>query len=328
MKVCIVGAGAIGGTIGARLARAGSEVSVLARGAALQAIGRDGLVLLDGPEGGRRWSVPVRAAASAAELGVQDVVVLGVKTPAIAGLLPALAPLLGEGTCVLPAINGIPWWYFHREGSTSQGEPIRCLDPEGAMLAALDPDRIVGCVVHLAGEVREPGVVHHTAGRRLILGEPKRGCSERLERLARTLADAGFQADVTDDIRFEIWTKLVGNLSFNPIAAITGYRMDQICADEDVLDVIRAMMDEGKRVAAAFGVEVRIGNEARIDMARELGAARISTLQDFEARRRPELEALLLAVIELAGRAGVPVPTIRQVTTLAEARARQLAIYP
>ena len=229
-------------------------------------------------------------------------------------------PVLG------PAINGLPWWYVHGVGGAHDGMTLRSLDPDRSMFAALAPRHILGCVVHIAAEVRAPGEVHHTSGTRLILGEPAGGISERMQRVCAALDAAGFEAVRSSDIRLDIWTKLIGNLSFNPIAALTGYLMNQIVADEQVLDVIRAMMREGMQVAEYYGVRIPMTVEQRIDLARQLGAVRISMLQDLEQRRRLELDAIVGVVIELAEKASIAVPTTRHVHALAQARVRALGI--
>ena len=327
-RICVVGAGAVGGTVAARLALAGREVSVIARGAQLQAIRAHGLTLVDELDRAAPRTHVVRLPASdrAADLGAQDAVILALKGPSIGPVLASLAPLLGAGTVVVPAINGIPWWYFHRDTSIHAGRVLRSLDAQARMFADLDPDRLIGCVVMLACETREPGVVAHTAGIDLILGEPARGRSARIKALADGLCCPGLNGRVADDIRGELWAKLLGSLSLNPIAALTGLRVDAMLADADLLELVRTMMREARAVADALGVAIPISNEQRIDLARSIGAARLSTLQDFEAARRPELEGLLSAVIEMAALAGVAVPTIRHVSALAWARARQLGL--
>ncbi len=332
-NVCVVGAGSIGAIVAVRMAQAGHTVSVVARGAHLEAIRRDGLTLIDAsatvadPQAAATTTT-VRLAASAdpRDFGVQDLVVLGVKAPSIDALLDPIAPTVGADTIVVPAINGIPWWYFHRDGSSRPGRVIRCLDPQGTMFQRLDPDRIVGCVVYAAAEIPRPGVVRQTAGGRMVIGEPAGPATDRTQRLADWWNASGLETRIDDDVRHAIWIKLTGNLSFNPVAAITGYRTDQMVADEALLDVIRAMIDEAKAVAAALGTTVRVDTEQRVQMARSIGRSRPSTLQDFEAGRRPELEGLLDAVIELAAETGVPVPTIRHVAALTWARARQLGL--
>jgi 2-dehydropantoate 2-reductase len=325
VRVAIVGAGSIGAVIGARLAAASHDVVLVARGAHLAALRAHGLTLVDhvGLTGGT-FGLP--ASERCGDYGVQDLVVIGLKAHAIGPMLPALAPLVGPHTTVLPAINGLPWWYFHREGSALDGSPVRALDPDGAMLRALDGARILGCVVHIAAEVRAPGEVHHTGGRRLIVGEPDRSDSARLAQIADALDAAGFETQRSRDIRLDVWVKLLGNLSFNPVAALTGYLMNQIVADEDLLGVIRAMMLEGMAVSRHYGYAMPMTPDQRIDLARQLGAAKISMLQDLEQRRPLELDAVVGAVIELAERAGIAVPTIRTVHALTLARARALGI--
>lgn len=333
MKICIVGAGGIGATLGARLALAGHAVSLLARGAHLEAIRAAGLHLHDAVNGLQQW-LPLTASDEPADIarasGAQDLVIIGLKAHAIAPMLPRLGPLVGADTVVLPAINGLPWWYFHREGGARDGQPVRALDQDGAMLRALDPGRVLGCVVHIAAEVRAPGSVHYTGGRRLILGEPDRAqaASVRLSRVVQALDAAGFDALASADIRRDVWWKLIGNLSFNPVAALTGYLMNQICADEDVLRVIRATMTEAMAVAAAYGYPIAMTPDERIDVARGLGAAKISMLQDLEQRRPLELDAIVAAVLELGALAGIDMPATRLVHGLTLARCRALGILP
>lgn len=325
MKVAIVGAGAIGGVIGARLALQGHEVSLLARGAHLDAIRREGLTLVDHLDGGRAVQ-RLPANDEPADFGPQDLVVIALKAHAIAPMLPRLRPLLAADTVVVPAINGLPWWYFHREPGPYEGRRIAALDPAGTMFRDLDCRHVLGCVVHLAAEVRAPGEVHYTSGRRLILGEPDHTLSARLERVCAALDEAGFEAQASPNIRLDVWVKLLGNLSFNPVAALTGYLMNQICADEAVLEVIRAMMREAMAVSAHFGYPMPMTPDQRIDIARQLGAAKISMLQDVEQRRPLELAPIVGSVIELAELAGLPVPTIRMVHALAQAKARALGL--
>jgi len=323
MKVCVVGAGAIGATIGARLAASGHEVSLVARGAHLAAIRAHGLRFVD-HVAGQSGIYHLVASADPGDLGRQDCVFLTLKAHQLPTVLAACGSLLGPQTVVVPAINGLPWWYFYASGGQYDGTRLDALDPHGSMMALLSCARILGCVVHLAAELRAPGEVHCTAGRRLVLGEPDNSDSERLRALAAQVQAAGFVVERTRDIRREIWIKLIGNLSFNPIAALTGYRMDQICADEELLGVIRAILAEGAIVAARYGVEVGITPDERIAIARQLGAARISMLQDLENRRSLELAPIVGAVMELAERAGVAVPVTHTVHALVQARARAL----
>ncbi len=325
MRVAVVGAGSIGAVLGAKLAATGHDVTLIARGAHLAAIRGDGLTLVD-KVGNHSGNYRLPAGGDPAALGTQDLIIIGLKAHAIAAMLPRMQALVGDDTIVVPAINGLPWWYFYGAGGALEGTTLRSLDPRGSMFADLAPRHILGCVVHIAAEVRAPGEVHHTNGTRIILGEPIGGISERLQRICAALDAAGLDAIRSSDIRLDVWTKLVGNLSFNPIAALTGYLMSEIVADEDVLDVIRAMMREGMQVSEHYGVRIPMTVEQRIDLARQLGAAKISMLQDLEQRRQLELDAIVGSVIELAERAAIAVPTIRHVHALTQARVRALGI--
>jgi len=335
LKIAVVGAGAVGGLLAWRLAQAGHAVSIIARGEHLRAIQASGLRLIEGADEtiGER-GVPNRIAIAATADpgdstttgGVQDLVVTGLKAHALPAVLSALGPMLGPATRVIPALNGVPFWYV--DGPAT----LRTVDPAGLAAISLAPGRVIGCVVHLAAEVVAPGVIRHTGGRRLIFGEALAGADLptdarwSVHQVGETFRSAGFAAEHSSDIRRDVWTKLIGNLSFNPVAAITGLRMDALCADPEICALLRLLIDEGKAVAAALGVPLQIDADARIEMARGLGGARISTLQDFEAHRQPELGALVGAVIELADRHGVSVPMLRQVYTLAVARARALGL--
>jgi 2-dehydropantoate 2-reductase len=325
VKVCVVGAGSIGATIGAKLSAAGEQVCLVARGAHLEALRSQGLQFVD-RVGARSGTYRLPASAEPSDFGPQDVVVIALKAYSVPAMLLRLAPLVDSGTVVLPALNGLPWWYFYRSGGPYEGMRLRSLDPGGTMDAALDCARVIGCVVHLAAEVVQPGRVQHTAGRRLIVGEPDGSDSARLRRIQAALQAADFDCEASGRIRRDIWTKLIGNLSFNPVAALTGYRMDQICNDAEVLDVIREVLREGIEVAARLDVEIGITVDQRIEIARQLGAARISMLQDLEQRRPLELAAIVGVVIELAELTRVPVPSARVLHALVQARARALGI--
>ncbi|HEX5638962.1 MAG TPA: 2-dehydropantoate 2-reductase, partial [Burkholderiaceae bacterium] len=311
--------------LGAKLAASGHDVVLVARGAHLAALRERGLTLVD-HVGGASGTYRLHASDEPADFAPQDLVIIGLKAHAIPAMLPRMAPLVGRDTVVVPAINGLPWWYFDGVGGEFDGLALRSLDPDGTMSAALDVSHIIGCVVHIAGEVRAAGEAHHTGGRRLLLGELDNSSSARLHRVCDALDAAGFETVRSTNIRLDVWTKLIGNLSFNPIAALTGYLMNQIVADEQVLDVIRPMMVEAMRVAEHVGIRVPMTPDQRIDLARQLGAVKISMLQDLEQRRRLELDAIVGSVIELAGRAGIDVPTVRHVHALAQARAKALGI--
>ena len=321
MKICIVGAGAIGGLAGAWFARAGHDVCVVARGAHLDTIRRSGLTLLSE---GKRENFSVRASAEPADFGIQDAVFICLKAYSIGAMLPRLRTLIGPATTVVPALNGLPWWYFYREGGRFDGGKIDCLDPKGEMFAALSPARILGCVVHAAAEVTGPGVVKHAAGRTFILGEPDRTVSGRARRLAEAMNAAGFDARVAADIRVEIWTKLIGNLSYNPVAALALAYMDDINSNEALLALIKSMMQEAMRVAEAYGVRVPMTVGERVGIAKKLSGAKISMHQDVEKRRPLEVDAIIGAVVELARKSGVATPMIDAVCALIAERARHL----
>ena len=334
MKICIAGAGAIGGIIAARLAAAGHSVCVIARGAHLAAIRRDGLTLVDHLDGGKRSQYRLEADADASALaeriGPQDVIFLASKTNGLLQLVPKLAPLMHQDTVVVPAINGLPWWYFAHERGRFDGRFVEAVDPGGELMTTLATSHVLGCVVHLAGEVRAPGEIHHTGGKRLLIGEIDRRLeaplTPRVAALADVLQQAGLDAVASGDIRTEVWTKLIGNLSFNPVAALTGALMDQICSDPGLVAVLVPMLDEGMAVAQALDIVIPVNALQRIEIAKQLGSAKISMLQDFEAGRTPELGAIVASIIELAQWTDVEVPTVRMVYGLAHARARHLGL--
>jgi 2-dehydropantoate 2-reductase len=335
MRICVVGAGAIGGVLAYRLAASGHDVCVVARGAHLAAIQADGLSLIDVI---REEALPaIRIPASAnpedlgRELGAQDAIFIALKSYDIAPMLPRLCSLLASHTMLIPAINGFPWWYFHviATALNPEGTPhtVHVLDPAARMLNDFEPKRVIGCVVHMAAEVSGPGVIQHTGGARLVVGEPSNTRTERLEDLAGALARAGFRAEQSDDIRRDVWWKLLGNLSFNPVAAMHGKRMHEIVNDEAMLELIRPMIQEGMQVAGALGVHFDATADDRIEIARELGQARISMHQDLLAGRRLEIDALTKSVIELADALGIDVPAIRATDRAITALARAHGLY-
>lgn len=322
MRICIVGAGSIGGMLGARLAAAGHEVSLVARGAHLAAIQAEGLALRDA-SGETRWRLP--AAGDPAGFGPQDAVVIALKAYSIGPMLPRLGPLLTPDTAVVTAINGIPWWYFCGAGGRFDGANVECLDPDGAMLRALDPRHLVGCVVHGSAEVVAPGVVHHTSDGALILGEIDGRDTPRVRALAAALEGARVRAPVTTRIRDDLWTKLIGNTSYNPVAALTGALMSEINANPGLLELIRRMMVEAIAVAEAYGCRMTVSLEERFALARKLGPVKVSMLQDIEQGRPLEIDAIVTAVAELGRKAGVATPTIDGVEALIRERARHSA---
>lgn len=324
MKIAIVGAGAIGGFLGARLALAGEEVTFIARRRNLEAIQAHGFRLHE--EDGRvQHAKQLRAVQEPAEAGAQDAVLLAVKAHQVADLLPGLRALLGPRTLLVSMLNGVPWWYFHKLPGPYEGRRLESVDPGGVIAAAIEPERVVGSVVYPAAELVEPGVVRVIEGNRFTLGEPDGTRSERIEALAQVMMRAGFKAPIARDIRSEIWVKLWGNLSFNPISALTHATLAEICGFAPTRELAATMMGEAQRVAQALGVRFKISLEQRIAGAEAVGAHKTSMLQDIEHGRAPELAALVGAVIELGGIAGVPTPTITTLHALTALLGRTLA---
>ncbi len=325
MKVCILGAGAIGGLLGARLAKAGAaEVSLVARGPHLAAMKANGLTLIDGEA---RFTVPVAASDDPAALGPQDYVIVTLKAHSVPALVPAMQPLLGPETTVVMGVNGVPWWYFHGVGGPHEGTRIAAVDPGDVQWNGIGPERALGCVVYPAAEVAEPGVVRLIEGDRFSLGEPDGSRSERATRLSQALIAAGFKAPVRPRLRDEIWVKLWGNLSFNPISALTHATLDVLCTDPGTRAVAKAMMLEAQGVAEALGVKFPIDVEKRIDGGAAVGAHRTSMLQDLDAGRPMEIDALVGSVAELGRLTGQPTPMIDAVLALVRLRARSAGLY-
>ena len=329
MKICVVGAGAIGGVLAARFAHAGFETSVIARGAHLAAIRACGLTLVTADE---RITVPVRAhefpAALAAEAGQQEVIFLGLKAHQIPAMLPLLKPLIEPETAVVPAINGVPWWYFFREGGAFDGSVIECLDAQRTMFDALDPHHILGCVVHAAGEVTAPGEISWNGQKTFALGEPDGSLSRRLNATAEAMHKAGFEPKVTDRIRDEVWMKLVGNTSFNPVAALTRARMDRICANPDLIALTRMVMGEMMTVSQAYGIRPLVSIDKRLEIAKSIGAVKISMHQDLELGRTMEVDAIVGAFIELARKVGIATPWTSAMHGMIAELARSLSSSP
>jgi 2-dehydropantoate 2-reductase len=323
MKLCIYGAGAIGGYMGAKLAGAGADVSLVARGPHLAAMQANGLTLI---EEGNRSTVPVRASANPADLGTQDYIVITLKAHQVPGIVPALAPLTGPQTTVVMGVNGVPWWYFHKLGGPFEGRRLASVDPGDAQWTGIGPDRVLGCVVYPAAEVTEPGVVLHVEGNRFSLGEPDGSKSERAETLSKALGAAGLKAPVRPKIRDEIWVKLWGNLSFNPISALTHATLDVLCTDPGTRGVARAMMVEAQEIAERLGVKFPIDVDRRIDGGAAVGAHKTSMLQDLERGRPMEIDALVTAVQEMGLLVGVPTPTIDTVLALIRLRAKSAGL--
>jgi 2-dehydropantoate 2-reductase len=325
MKVCIIGAGAIGGFIGTRLAAAGrAQVSAVARGATLAALREKGwrLQTADG-----LVQAPAHATDQPAELGVQDLVVIAVKGPALASVAQGIAPLLGPETLVLPAMNGVPWWFC--QGQAGWGEaPLASVDPGGGITRAIPLAQVVGCVVHAATSTPEPGLVLHKMGRGLLIGEPAGGQSERVQRLADLLNHAGFEATHSADVRYDIWYKLWGNMTMNPVSAITGATVDRLLDDELVRGFCSAAMQEAGRIGARIGCPIAQSPEERHALTRKLGAFKTSMLQDAEAGRALEIDALVAAVQEIGHRVGEATPNIDALLGLVRLFGRVRSLYP
>ena len=323
MKLCVVGAGAIGGYLAVRLASVVEEVSVVIRGANLQAVRSAGmkLVMDDGTEQVAR----LRATDRMAELGVQDLVILGMKAHQVAPVVPELGALIGPQTLVITTQNGIPWWYFFKHGGPHDGRRVEAVDPGGVVSSALPVDRTIGCIVYPACELEAPGVIRHIEGNRFPLGEIDGADTARVRMLADLFRKAGFKTPVLADIRSEIWLKLWGNVSFNPISALTHATLEDICRFPETRALAAAMMTEAQAIGTKLGVPFKVSLEKRIAGAEAVGAHKTSMLQDVESGRVLELDALVKSVIELGQVTETPTPTIEHVYALAALLARTLA---
>jgi 2-dehydropantoate 2-reductase len=313
VKIVIAGAGAIGGYIGARLTQAapgGVETVLYARGPHLHAMREHGLRVLS-PEGD--FEVRPTVTGDLATVGKADVVFLGVKAHSLTALAPQLRPLLGPETVVVSTQNGIPWWYFQRIGGSLDGIRLERVDPGGVIAEAIEPGRVVGSLAYFAADVIQPAVIRHTEGNKISFGEPDGNKSDRLRRIVEPLIAAGFRCPINARFRNEIWVKLLGNVAFNPISALTGATLEQLARHAQTATVIREIMAETEAVAAKLGIELPISIEQRIAGAAKVGAHKTSMLQDLEAGRPMELEAVVGAVVELGERLGVPMPTTRTV---------------
>jgi 2-dehydropantoate 2-reductase len=324
MKVCIYGAGAIGGWIGVKLAKAGCSVSVVARGGTLEALRQHGLRL---QEGGETLSAPVQASASPAELGVQELVVVAVKAPAMAEVARAIRPLLGPDTLVLTAMNGVPWWFFQGFGGEYEGRKLAAVDPDGAIAEAIPAKHIVGCVVHASCALKSPGFVQHHFGNGLIIGEPSGVKTQRVQQLADLLQKAGFASTLSEQIQKDAWYKLWGNMTVNPVSAMTGATTDLILNDDLVRGFISAVMLEAREIGARVGIPIAQKPEDRHQVTRKLGAFKTSMLQDVEAGKPVEIDALVTVVKEMGEMTGVPTPFTDALLGLARLHARVHGLY-
>jgi 2-dehydropantoate 2-reductase len=317
-KICIFGAGAIGGYLAGRLAHKNeADVSLVARGPHLAAITANGLTL---KQAGKTFTVRPRATANPSDLGPQDFIILGLKAHAVTGAIEVLQPLIGKDTAILFAQNGLPWWYFHRHGGPYDGRRLESVDPGGLIWKQLGPERAIGCVVWQAAEIEAPGVIVHHYGDRMPIGEPSGERTPRALKLGRLLSSAGVKSPVRNNLRNEIWLKLWQNLSFNPVSILTNGTLDALAADSGTRRVIRAMMDEARSIAESLGVTFAVDAGRRIDMVAKAGPHRTSMLQDVEAGRPTELEALLGVVIEMAALTDISTPSLKLIYDLAKFR--------
>jgi len=315
VRIVIAGAGAIGGYIGARLAKAGGDVVLFARGSHLQAMQDRGLRVVS-PDGD--FEVRPEVTGDLNTIGRADVIFLGVKAHSLTTLAPQLRPLLGPDTVVVSTQNGIPWWYFQGYGGELEGLHLDRVDPGGVIAAAIEPRRVVGSLAYFSTDIAEPGVIHHTEGNRISFGEPDGTRTERTKRIAEALIAAGFRCPVTTRFRHEIWVKLLGNVAFNPISALTGGTLEELARHPDVSAVVRQLMAETEAVAGRLGIELPISIDQRMAGAEKVGAHKTSMLQDFEAGRPMELEAIVGAVVELGERLGVAMPATQTVYACAK----------
>jgi 2-dehydropantoate 2-reductase len=324
MRICIFGAGAIGGYLGVDLALAGADVSLIARGPHLEAMQKNGVkLLIDGEE---RVAHPT-ATDDPAEVGPQDVVIITLKAHSIPGIVETILPLLGPETAVITATNGIPWWYFHGLDGPWQDRQLESVDPGGKQWEMIGPERAIGCVVYPATEVIEPGVIKHLEGDRFSLGEPNGEKTERVVQLSEILRKAGFKAPIRPRIRNDIWVKLWGNLTFNPISALTHATLDVIGTDEGTQSVARGMMLEAQSIGEKLGVRFGVDVEQRIAGAAAVGAHKTSMLQDLERGRPMEIDALVTVIQEMGRLVDVETPTIDVVLALVQQRARIAGSY-
>lgn len=325
MKICIFGAGAIGGYLAVKLKQVDADVSLIARGPHLTAMQNNGLTLIE--NGKEPVSVPVTATDNPADLGTQDYVIITLKAHSVPPVVEKMQPLIGEDTTIVSGVNGVPWWYFHKFGGQLEGTRLESVDPGNAQWNGFGPDRALGCIVYPAAEIVEPGVVKHVEGNRFSLGEPDGSKSDRAMALSGILVAAGLKSPVRPRIRDEIWIKLWGNLSFNPISALTHATLDVLCTDTGTREVARQMMLEAQRIAESLGVKFPIDVERRIDGGAAVGAHRTSMLQDLELGRPMEIDALIGSVQELGRLTYTRTPAIDTVLSLTKLRGKIAGLY-
>ena len=324
MKVCVVGAGAIGGWMGVKLAHAGHAVGVLARGATLAAIQANGLQMVSG---GETLRVDVTASANAAGLETPDLLIIAVKAPGLRDAALSVKSLISPNTIVLTAMNGVPWWFFDRADRPLNGTSLTSIDATGDVNSSIPAGNVIGCVVHAACSVDAPGVIRHKMGQRLIVGEPGGGESPRLASLHRALIAAGFESELSTDIQREVWFKLWGNMTMNPVSAITGATTDKILDDPLVREFCSNVMREAQAIGNKIGIPIEQTPDARHDVTRKLGAMKTSMLQDVEANKGIELDALVAAVAEIGQRVDVPTPYTDAMLGMTRLMARGRGLY-
>lgn len=324
MKICVFGAGSIGGVIGGVLANAGHDVSLIARGAHLEALRANGCRV---ESGGQAFTVHPAASDTAADFGPQDIVIVAVKAPAMPAVAAGIAPLLGPETAVVPAMNGIPWWFFAGFPQTGPDISFPKLDPGGALTAAIPAERVMGCVVHMGSMVPEPGVIRHVADNRLILGEATGGVSDRLTEFAAIFEGTTLSATVTDNLRQEIWLKLLGNFNFAPVSSLTGATNGEIGADSGLRKLCADLFEEAAEAGRRIGLEPGMTADERTEMGASLGNFRTSMLQDFDKSRPPEIDAIVGAVVEIGRATGTPMPVSEAILALVEQKARGMGLY-
>lgn len=323
MKIAIIGAGAIGGYVGVKLALAGEDVTFIVRGANLEAIGRNGMKLLM-HDGSEHIARDVKASNDYAAVGVQDMVILAMKAHQLEAVVNDVPKLIGPHTVVVTMQNGLPFWYFHEHGGALAGSTVRSVDPQGRIGAAIPASQVIGCVVYPASELLAPGVVRHIEGERFPVGELDGSTSERVQRVADCFVKAGFKSPVLDNIRSEIWLKLWGNLTFNPVSALAHATLVDICQFPLTRDLAAAMMAEAQAVASKLGITFRVSIDKRINGAEKVGKHKTSMLQDIEAGRAPEIDALVGSVVELGRLTDTPTPHIDTAYALVKLLARTM----
>ena len=325
MKICIYGAGAIGAWLGVELSLAGEDVTLIARGPHLEAMQKNGVKLLIDRE--EKIAHP-KCVEDPAEAGPQDYVIITVKAHSLPGIADRLEPLLGPDTTVVTGVNGIPWWYFYKLAGPYENRRLESVDPGGRVWDAVGPERAIGFVVYPAAEIAEPGVIRHIEGKRYTMGEPDGQPSERCDKLCAAMQEAGFVARVRNNIRDDIWVKLWGNLSFNPISALTLATLDKVAGEEGTGNVCRLMMQEAQEIGERLGASFRVSVDKRLAGGAAVGAHKTSMLQDLELGRPMEIDALVTVVQELGRLVDVPTPTIDVVLALIQQRARVAGTYP